>query len=58
MKRPEEYACGSYYSNAWGDASWITLHEEYKALGATPEKHCLHYRELFKHQWIATMLIL
>ena len=47
VKCPEEYVWSSYHSNACGDASWITQHEEYKELGATVETRCLHYRELF-----------
>jgi len=49
VKRPEEYVWSSYHSNAWGDASWLTEHEEYKRLGSTPKIRCQRYRELFKY---------
>ena len=38
VQRPEEYQWSSYAANAWGEASWITPHEEYLRLGrSTPD---------------------
>lgn len=47
IARPEEYRWSSYGANAWGDASWLEPHDEYTRLGATAEKRCYAYRELF-----------
>ena len=47
VRRPEEYKWSSYGSNAWGDDSWITHHDEYINLGRTRESRCLAYRSLF-----------
>ena len=49
VKRPEEYQWSSYQTNAWGDDSWLVLHDEYKRLGKTKEQRCQNYRSLFKH---------
>lgn len=49
VKRPEEYKWSSYHCNAWGDESWLVLHDEYKRLGDTKDKRCLNYRSLFKN---------
>ena len=54
VKRPEEYKWSSYTSNAWGDESWITPHDEYKKLGKTQEIQCRVYRNLFKNNINAT----
>ncbi|MCW9014219.1 MAG: transposase [Gammaproteobacteria bacterium] len=47
VKSPEEYKWSSYHFNAWGDAGWLTSHEEYNKLGNTREIRCSSYRELF-----------
>ena len=39
----------SYQTNAWGDESWLVLHEEYKRLGKTKDQRCQSYRALFKN---------
>ena len=49
VKRPEEYRWTSYHTNAWGDESWLKLHEEYKRLGKTKEQRCQNYRALFEN---------
>ena len=49
VKRPEEYQWSSYQTNAWGDESWLVLHEEYKRLGKIKEQRCQNYRALFNN---------
>jgi putative transposase len=49
VKRPEEYRWSSYHTNAWGDESWLALHEEYIRLGKTKEQRCQNYRALFEN---------
>ena len=51
VKRPEEYVWSSYHSNAWGESSWLTQHDEYKRLGSSAENRCQHYRQLFKYHF-------
>ncbi|MFA5631541.1 MAG: transposase [Porticoccaceae bacterium] len=50
VNRPEEYRWSSYGVNGWGDASWLTPHEEYLRLGREKEERAFAYRELFKYQ--------
>lgn len=50
VTRPEAYRWSSYGATAWGDATWLTPHVEYRRLGTTPEARCYAYRELFKTQ--------
>ena len=45
VKRPEEYVWSSYHSNAWGESSWLTQHDEYKRLGSSAKNRCQHYRQ-------------
>lgn len=45
--KPEEYKWSSYASNALGERSWITPHEEYQRLGSNREARCSSYRALF-----------
>ena len=47
VKSPEEYRWSSYHVNAWGDNSWLVLHDECKRLGATKKVRCQRYRSLF-----------
>jgi putative transposase len=47
VRRPEEYCWSSYGVNAWGDASWLQLHDEYLRLGGTAVERCHAYRTLF-----------
>ncbi len=47
---PEEYRWSSYGVNGWGDASWLTPHNEYLRLGGTAVERTYAYRELFRHQ--------
>ena len=49
VQRPEEYRWSSYGSNAWGDAGWITPHEEYLRLGRATHQRCAVYRELIRY---------
>jgi len=49
VKQPEEYRWSSYQTNAWGDESWLALHEEYKRLGKTKEQRYQNYRVLFEN---------
>lgn len=35
---------------AWGKASNLTFHPEYKKLGTSTESRCHEYRELFRYQ--------
>jgi putative transposase len=51
IKRPEEYSWSSYGANAWGDASWLSQHKEYRRLGRSQDERCYAYRELFRHQF-------
>ena len=48
VQRPEEYKWSSYGVNAWGDYSWLTVHDEYRRLGQAMDERCFAYRELFK----------
>lgn len=47
---PEEYQWSSYGSNAWGDVSWLSAHDEYLRLGSDIFSRAKAYRELFQHQ--------
>ena len=49
VKSPEEYLWSSYHHNAWGDESWLVMHDEYIRLGKTNELRCQRYRALFKN---------
>jgi len=46
---PETYPWTSYHANALGTSdALLTPHQEYMALGATPEQRQAAYRDLFK----------
>ncbi len=48
VSRPEEYRWSSYGANAWGDPGWLTMHPEYRRLGATQAERAHAYRELYR----------
>lgn len=50
VARPDAYRWSSYGVNAWGDRSWLQLHDEYRRLGKTVAERCHAYRELFTRQ--------
>ncbi len=45
---PALYAWSSYRCNAWGDASWLTPHPVYDALGGDDVHRRVSYRALFE----------
>jgi putative transposase len=47
VRKPGDYLWSSYGANAMGDNGWISQHDEYLALGETPEQRCAAYRDLF-----------
>lgn len=50
VRRPGEYHWSSYGVNAWGDASWLTPHEEYLRLGVDAGERARAYRDLFEYR--------
>ena len=50
VKQPGEYRWSSYGTNAWGDASWLTPHNEYLMLGRDDTERSFAYREIFRHE--------
>ena len=50
VRRPEQYRWSSYGCKAWGDAGWLTPHDEYLRLGDQQESRGHAYRELFRYQ--------
>jgi len=50
VKQPGEYRWQSYGANAWGDASWLTPHNEYLKLGRDDTGRSFAYRAIFRHE--------